>query len=91
MTARTILEHTDDILALPAGAWLIVTAPIWGTPDEGGRVDIPIGTHLRIACSLGEYLTAHTADARSMTIRRDQLAHVERLLRPVRQGGQADG
>lgn len=35
MTARTILEHTDDVLALPAGTWLVATAAIWGMPEEG--------------------------------------------------------
>lgn len=78
MTARTILDHTDDILALPGGTWLVVTAPIWGTPDEGGRIEIPTGARLRVAWALGELLYAHTESARLLVIWREQLAHVER-------------
>lgn len=78
MTARTILDHTDDILALPRGTWLVVRAPIWGTPNEGGLIEIPTGTRLRVAWASGEYLNTHTEAAHLLAIRREQLAHVER-------------
>ena len=78
-TPKTILEHTDDKLALKRGTWIVTTAEIMGTPwPDGGQNVLPKGMRLRVEQrGMGDYLSVHAENAEKFQIRRNQLANVE--------------
>lgn len=80
-TPKTILEHTDDMLALKSGTWIVTTADVLACPwPSGGQCVLPKGMRLRVnepdRVGIGS-ITVLAENAEEFRLQRRDLANVD--------------
>jgi hypothetical protein len=81
MEKRTMtpLEHSDHILATPAGEWLVAIGPVRGVNmGEGGSLVYAEGDRFRVEYASGDVLRCHDENARAVAFFRDRLPALRR-------------
>ena len=74
----TKLQHSDAILSLPAGAWIMACEPIAAVDMRaGGRANYDAGARFRVKFTTGDLIWCHDEDARTVTFGREELWALE--------------
>lgn len=76
-TPKTILEHTDDMLALKRGTWIVTTGEVMAMPwPSGGQCVLPKGMRLRVNFGSHDHLSVFAENAEEFHINRPHLAKI---------------
>ena len=76
---KTLLEHSDELLELQRGAWIITTGQVPSYPSEGGVYVLPAWSRLRVEhCTpTNNSMRVLTEEGKSVRISRENMRDVK--------------